>query len=111
MVQPARLDPESEAAMALKKSGWQSEDYTDGMLNDGEKKARALNVAARIDIPCDNRVRLRYYAEILRSLAYTLDLASRNTEIPERLLLLGVKQDVYMAHRKIRNIARPSGQV
>lgn len=104
MVQLHADNPEHEAV--LRKTGVPRTDPTAGVLTPAEAEARNLNQAGRIEIPCNDRVRLRYYADILRGLALSLEVASRNTEIPETLLLLGVKHDIKQAHQKIRSITR-----
>lgn len=106
-----QLNPDNpDHDMVLRKTGVPRTDPTTGVLTPEEAAARNLNHAARIDIPCDDRVKLRYYADILRGLALSLEVASRNTEVPERLLLLGVSLDIKQAHSKIRAISRSGRQ-
>src|SRR5262249_41727861 len=81
-----------------------------------DKLFEELGKSLRIDIPITDLHNLRKYAELLRSLAQDLDVASRRT-LPvknalhfnheRRLLLLSVQQRVIQIRNEIRRIHGP----
>jgi hypothetical protein len=75
MVDGSKISPEvMAAAMALKS----------GEVSEFDALAELMPTYARVEVPLSNQCGLRYSADILRQLAMSLDLLSRQSGISQR---------------------------